>query len=115
MYYVVSAPSWCFTGHIMYQYRGAVTFKMGIACTEISSFLAPPPPSPNYGGNRNISSVVAVSTSAVMGWSQEHGLDSGQQCKVMSHVGLLGSLFCIYFIYMIIHSCSNTSPFVIFP
>ena len=35
--------------------------------------------------------------SAVRGWSQEHGLDSGQQCKVMSHVGLLGSLFCIYF------------------
>ena len=32
---------------------------------------------------------------------------AGQWTAVQGHVSLLGSLFCIYFIYMITHSCSR--------
>ena len=91
-----------------------LVFYRGILCTSIEEPLpwkwasralkylhsefkpwTPPPPSPNYGGNRNISTVVAVSSQWLVTRTR-----AGQWTAVQGHVKLLGSMFCIYFTWL---------------
>ena len=91
-----------------------LVFYRGILCTSIEEPLpwkwasralkylhsefkpwTPPPPSPNYGGNRNISRVVAVSSQWLVTRTR-----AGQWTAVQGHVRLLGSMFCIYFTWL---------------
>ena len=116
MYYVVSAPVGVLPGTLCTSIEEPLPSKWASrALKYLHSGFKPWTRLPQVLIMEEIETFPRLWLSAVRVWSQEHGLDSGQQCKVMSHVRLLRSLFCIYFIYMIIHSCSNTSPFVIFP